>query len=410
MALNQLQEEMEIAAVKDRMDHVIGVWKDMTLVWGGRGSKMKFWDPEIVHCYLDGIWMKKRTRGEVPPPIAGPGAGIIGDQLFVACGYTGIGKLAEDLFSQVSITAVTDTLYKLDLNQWIWSKLEPGGTKPLKSFRMASWVSEERLFLFGGIGKDKIGGYTYPESLKTHRDIAFVRSNQLVYYDSATNYWYWPPTHGKIPPPRMGFAACLTDDPNSKSNLSGSYVIVFGGRGHQRRYNNIVLLNLANMTWINVSSNGLARSEDAGVWPEPRWLHTLTKVSEKTAVLYGGSGRGTLGDCWMLNIEAVISQANPENIWTRCFHHEGHKRQSHRAVMEPSCGRLWIVGGMDWPSSIVKCAVLIRELSITSKQKLKVLAIEQVSRDPEKYGEAITTLPQDLQRAITTKAKNHIVT
>ena len=111
----------------------------------------------------------------------------------------------------------------------------------------------------------------------------------------------------------------------------------------------------------------------------------------------------------MLNIEAVISQANPEIIWTRCPHHEGHKRESHTAIMEPSSGRLWIVGGIDWPSSIVKADVLIRELTITSRQKLKVLAIENVSRDPEKYGEAITTIPQDLQRAITTKAKNHIV-
>ena len=112
----------------------------------------------------------------------------------------------------------------------------------------------------------------------------------------------------------------------------------------------------------------------------------------------------------MLNIEAVISQANPKTFWTRCLHHEGHNRDSHTAVMEPSSGRLWIVGGFNWPSSIVDPYVLIRELTITSHQKLKVLAIESVSRHLEKYGEAITMLPEDLQRAITTKARNHIVT
>ena len=409
MELNKLYKELEFAAVKDRIDHVIGMWKDMILVWGGRTTLLRFWDPKIVHCYMDGIWMKRRTRGEVPPPTAGPAAGIIGDQLFVACGHTGIGNLAEeDLILQVSNTRVTDTLYKLDLNQWTWSKLEPGGIKPLKSFRMASWVSGGRLFLFGGRGEGKIGGHTYPDSLKTHRDNIFVISNQLAYYDSTTNNWYWPSTCGIIPPPRMGYAACVTDDPNSKTNLSGSYAIVFGGHGIQRHHNNIVVLNLTNMTWIKVSSNGL--SQVAGVWPEARWNHTLTRVSDKTAVLYGGKGRGTLRDCWMLNIEAVISQVNPENIWTRCLHHEGHKRESHKAVMEPYRGRLWIVGGFNWPSSIVDPYVLIRELTITSHQKLKVLAIEIVSRDLEKYGEAITTLPEDLQRAIITKARNHIVT
>ena len=413
MALNQLHEELEFAAVKDRIDHVIGVWKNTILVWGGRTTLLRFWDPKIVYCYLDGIWMKRRTRGEVPPPTAGPAAGIIGDQLFVACGHTGIGNLAEeDLILQVSNTRVTDTLYKLDLNQWTWSKLEPGGIKPLKSFRMASWVSGERLFLFGGVGGDKIAGQTYPESLKTRKlNDVDVWSNQLVYYDSATNNWYWPSTCGEIPPPRMGYAACVTDDSNSESNLSMSYAIVFGGfdvvwHEYERYYNTIVLLNLANMTWIEVSSNGLSCNEDAGVWPEPRWLHTLTRVSDKTAILYGGRGRRTLGGCWMLNIEAVISQANPKTFWTRCLHHEGHNRDSHTAVMEPSSGRLWIVGGIDWrPSSMVNLAVPIRELAITSLQKLKVLAIESLSRDLEKHGEAITTLPKDLQRAIITKAK-----
>ena len=245
MALNKLHEEMEFAAVKDRTNHVIGVWNNTVLIWGGwRSYGSKYWDPKIVHCYLDGIWMKKRTRGEVPPPMAGPAAGIIGDQLFVACGYAGIGNRAEDDFTlPLSNMAVTDTLYKLDLNQWTWSKLEPGGTKPLKSWKMASWVSGERLFLFGGVGGDKIAGQTYPESLKTRKlNDVDVWSNQLVYYDSATNNWYWPSTCGEIPPPRMGYAACVTDDSNSESNLSMSYAIVFGGfdvvwHEYERYYN-----------------------------------------------------------------------------------------------------------------------------------------------------------------------------
>ena len=413
MALNQLREELELAVVKDRTDHVIGVWNDTILIWGGwRRCGGKFCDPTTVHCYLDGIWIKRRTRGEVPPPMAGPAGGIIGDQLFVACGYRAIRYLnEEDLFPKYGTTAVTDALYKLDLNQWTWSKMEPGGTKPLKCWRMASWVSGKRLFLFGGIDGDKIGGQTYPESLEILRDHV-VRSNQLVYYDSATNNWYWPSTHGDIPPPRMCYAACVTNDTNSKSNLSESYAIVFGGKGINRWYNNIVILNLANMTWFKVSSNGLALSEDLGVWPEPRCSPTLTRVSDKTAVLYGGCNRvmRILGDCWMLDFEAVISGTNPENFWTRCLHHEGDKREFHRAVMEPSSGRLWIVGGTDLSIKLEKPAPPIRELTITSHQKLKVLAIESVSRHLEKYGEAITMLPEDLQRAITNKARNHIVT
>ena len=49
MALYQQHEEMEFAAVKDRTDHVIVVWNDTILIWGGwRGQGSKFWDPKIV--------------------------------------------------------------------------------------------------------------------------------------------------------------------------------------------------------------------------------------------------------------------------------------------------------------------------------------------------------------------------
>ena len=47
---------------------------------------------------------------------------------------------------------------RLDLNTWRWSKLEPTGTRPLKSRNLASWVSGEKMFLFGGFGEGKEAG------------------------------------------------------------------------------------------------------------------------------------------------------------------------------------------------------------------------------------------------------------
>ena len=162
MALNQINEEMDFGAITNRRDHVTVVWNGMTLVWGGSGTgyrPAKWCDPEIVYCYLDGNWLRKKTRGDVPPPTATPAAGIIGDELFIACGYY-IKRIFEEGANLE--TVMSDDIYKLDLNQWKWSKLEPGGTKPLKSGRMASWVFGEKLFLFGGDGGDTIEGQTYP--------------------------------------------------------------------------------------------------------------------------------------------------------------------------------------------------------------------------------------------------------
>ena len=236
-------------------------------------------------------------------------------------------------------------------------------------------------------------------------------NNQLVFYDNVTNHWHWPTTYGKIPSPRSGPAAFVTEDPYSKSNSPGSYVIVFGGRGCSGFQHDLLTLNLANMNWGKVSATGSARGADAGLWPEARFKPTLTRISNKIAVLYGGKVSGSSsGDCWMLNIEAAISQLNPENIWTRCLHHEGDKRSFHAAVMEPSSGRLWIVGGIAGWENLQKSTIPIRELTFSSNQRLKVLALESVARNAEKIQEGIKELPKDLQKAIATKAEKHVVT
>ena len=156
---------MEFEPINNRLDHVIGVWNNVTVVWGGKHRKRGngrwiFCDPKTVYCHLDGIWMKKITKGEVPPPTTNLAAGIIGDDMYVACGRTGL----LDVSQTYDIKQTSDTIYKLDLNQWIWTKLEPEGTKPLKSHGMASWVTGERLFLFGGVGDDKEEGEIYPTS------------------------------------------------------------------------------------------------------------------------------------------------------------------------------------------------------------------------------------------------------
>ena len=394
MALN---EEVEFEAINARTDHVIDVWNDMTIVWGGLIMKISpypFCDPKVVYCHLDGAWMKKVTQGDIPPPTAGAAAGIIGDELFVACGKRGS---LEENRTEFKLNEVTNTIYKLDLNEWRWSKLEPGGAKPPKSWRMASWVSGEKLFLFGGVGL----GWFRQATLST-------TNNQLAIYDSATNQWHLPLTHGMVPSPRLGHAAFVFND--SKSNCSRSYAFVFGGEDRTGQLSNkLFTLDLSNLIWEEVLP-----PVDAGAWPEARCKHTLTRISDKFAVLYGGKKNIQVNpsDCWMLNIEASISQSNPESIWTRCTHHENEKRVFHAAAVEPSSKRLWIVGGYENMREYnpAKYTTPIRELTFSSDQRLRVLALESVARNKDKYQETIKTLPEDLQRAIINKAENHVVT
>ena len=132
--------------VNDRYGHVAAVWHEVTLLWGGakpeRGN-INFkspWDPAVVLRHQDGVWTSKTTYGQVPPPLFGAAAEVVGNNLYVMCGVVRVDKTK------------TNDIYKLDLISWTWSKLDPKGTKLLRSAHMRSWVCGERIFLFGGWG------------------------------------------------------------------------------------------------------------------------------------------------------------------------------------------------------------------------------------------------------------------
>ena len=108
----------------------------------------------------------------MPPPTKGAVGEVVGDNLYIACGN--VCRL---------VKPNTNDLYKLDLNTWIWHKLEPRGTKPLESCFMASWVRGEKIFIFGGAVSGEEVGAGYPDAL----DIVDCYSNQLVYYDTQIN-------------------------------------------------------------------------------------------------------------------------------------------------------------------------------------------------------------------------------
>lgn len=50
----------------------------------------------------------------------------------------------------------SNEIYKLDLKSWLWSKMSPVGTRPLKSDKMSSWVGDQKMYLFGGYGKPRL--------------------------------------------------------------------------------------------------------------------------------------------------------------------------------------------------------------------------------------------------------------
>ena len=300
----------------DRVGHVVVAWHDLTLVWGGHNERYEYWDPSVIYCHQDGIWAHKTTYGEIPPGVESSAGEVINDYLYVACG---------NLSTEFEI----NDLYSLNLDTWMWSKLDPEGTKPLKCSKLVSWVSGEKMYLFGGEpnsdnnGKEEGAGY--PESLEFYTSGSGVAnsSNQLVCYDPKENSWSWPSSSGSIPSPRYGHAAFSVTghfmDSNSLEKRFRSLAFIFGGelrRGWP--LSDLYFLDMETMKWEEVVGTESS-------WPIRRVGHSLTLVSENVALLHGGfhdwydswqqyTQDKQLGDCWLLNIEKCIAVGNAEDI------------------------------------------------------------------------------------------------
>ena len=101
-----------------------------------------------------------------------------------------------------------------------------------------------------------------------------------------------------------------------------------------------------------------------------------------------------------------------EKIWTRCKHHETYTRRGHAAVKEPSSKRVWIIGGHVNESDIGAHAPgHIRELTFSSDQTLKVLALESATKNLDKLLPNLKELPDTLRLTVEAKAnKKYIIT
>ena len=387
-------------SVNHRVGHVVVVWHDITLVWGGSRtpycrSSEAYWDSSIIQLHQDGIWTDITTVGHIPTALFGAAAKVINDNLYVACGHGPQGESNE--------------IYKLNLLTWSWSRPEPKGTKPIKSFHFTSWVSGSRMFLFGGLGRGKEEDKEYPASLELDDIPGSNRSlnNQLVFYDSQDNSWHWPTTTGPTPSPRRGHAGFSIDGQSFNENMpqtdSRSFAFIFGGNGIGKDLDELLILDLETMRW-----EVLQGGENEFPWPKGRRLHSLTRVSDDAAILFGGRGgtRGfeLLGDCWMLNINKWAS--TKANMWTRCKHHD-HMRDLQTAVQEPCSNRVWLIGGFSNYAKEGKerPADHIRELTFSSDQTLKVLALESTVRNIDRLAPGIQELPFKLRLAV--EAKTH---
>ena len=173
----------------------------------------------------------------------------------------------------------------------------------LSCFYHTSWVYDGNIYLFGEAVTELPVAYpiAYDE---------IEKSMGLFRFSLASNQWERLLSTGDIPSPRHGFKTIMKDD----------QVFLFGGFDRRQPYchhlNDLYMLDMTSLQWKLI--HGPTFETETLLVPRARNRHTLTVVSESTAVLFGGvDARGYTEDCWLLDLEKARSCHDPTSMWIR---------------------------------------------------------------------------------------------
>jgi len=415
--------------VNKRAGHIAVSFKDKALVWGGYMENQvdhdQYWSSAEVWIYrsLTQTWNSQKTSGDIPSKCSGAAATVIDDTMYIVAGFhkvvvsvkslnrnpdsvsqdsDGVSDSSddEDDDHMVSSVEISNSIWSLDLNHFIWTKLDPQGIPPLRCDKTACWTYGDKVYLFGGFGpppasaqqRGKLGTlFDFFEDPSTSSGFgSYTRgwSNQLVVYNTVTNHWEWPVCTGKAPSPRAAHSV----------SVIGDTAYVFGGRHLDTRLNDLHCLDLVTMQWSLVIADS-----DASDVPTGRSWQTMTPIPtgkvEGGLLIYGGFDNNltALGDCWRLDL------SQQPNTWIRCRHLELGPRLWHSAV-EIDGTQVMIIGGLTnnilAPNYVAKHhANKVLFLRIAPPSLLK-LSLEFITKNREMFCKGVEELPLSLKRIV----------
>ena len=158
-------------------------WEEATIIWDG-----------VVHCHKAGEWKEMQTTGEAPQLSSNCTAEVIEDKMY--------------LLSSQYLTG--NVLHRLDLREWRWDKLAPGGVQPSKFINgqmsiaigaLTSWAHKEHVYCLVGQQRKSEESFCIGEflGLPNVESIELPSTNQLMCYNTSVNRWEYPEVRGDIP-------------------------------------------------------------------------------------------------------------------------------------------------------------------------------------------------------------------
>nr|PUA88465.1 putative kelch repeat protein [Toxoplasma gondii TgCATBr9]CEL72511.1 TPA: kelch motif domain-containing protein [Toxoplasma gondii VEG] len=190
-------------------------------------------------------WARPLIEGALPPARGGHTATLVYDRLFVFGGHRYGG--AKEGF------VYYNDLHVLHLKKSQWLDLpRHRGTAPLPRYGHSAVLVGRRIIIFGGKGD---------------RDRYFSDLHAL---DTVTLTWYQGPQgQPGCPSPRFGHSC----------NLDGPSMYIFGGVREKELKNDLLCMNLQDMTW--------SQPETSGTPPCPRYGHASLVVGRQLIVCGG---------------------------------------------------------------------------------------------------------------------------
>ena len=169
-------------------------WKESTIIWDG-----------VVHRHLAGQWQKMQTTGEAPARTRRPDLSM--DYFNKNLAYNDLSKhitaeVIEDKMYLLQLaykSPILMVIYRLDLIEWRWDKIAPGGGNPSRIANgvISSWPYKEKVFLLvGRKDRDESGLVNHDEAMS---DFVLSSTNKLICYNTTTNNWEYPEVRGDIP-------------------------------------------------------------------------------------------------------------------------------------------------------------------------------------------------------------------
>ena len=284
----------------------------------------------MIYNSLTQTWTCQKTTGDVPTKCsgeisghqrptssylccAGAAAAVLGDTMYVVAGFhkivvsvkslrEGSDDGLEDLSDSddeglgggfLSSVEISNSIWALDLETFVWTKLSPGGEPPLKCDKTACWTHQDKVFIFGGFGPppnslqqtNQGSLFQFCEDPSTAGVVHYTRgwSSQLVCYNTRTNAWEWPQCSGPPPSPRAAHSVAALNHT----------AYVFGGRHMDNRVNDLYSLDMLTMKWNLILSDSNADNVPVGrSWQTMSGL--VTGKSEGGLVMYFPTDRGAL--------------------------------------------------------------------------------------------------------------------